>query len=299
MVPKDAQRSVQQPPLEAGVGQRLDALTVRLGAAGYDVASLQELRLEIEVLERPPGLVKRVTGRARVAAGRHWRNFVGELQESREVMGLLLGRVQGGQLSAEQRDKIRDQLVDLVKVFPAGIIAAANSAFPVPGTGMFTPWILARLDLMPSRWREAHLLRQLELQKQRLLEAGFADEAAQLGGIEDAVELEAARRDAVGADAGLLTHWDANRNGVWDPEERAAYKTELARLRDLAGRLSARKRWFLEDRGQVFGALRLSEVLDDDDLAEHLGDDGLLVCFDGKTGWVALPDLLGRAPRFS
>ncbi len=287
------------PPSDAGVGQRLEALTERLDAAGYDVASLQELRLEIEVLERPPGLVKRVTGRARAVAGRHWRNFVGELQESREVMALLVARVQGGRLTPEQRDMVRAQLVDLVKVFPAGIIAAANSAFPVPGTGMFTPWILARLDLMPSRWREAHLLQQLELQKQRLIALGFTDEAAQLDRIEDAVEAEAARRDAVGADAGLLTHWDANRNGVWDPDEKQAYRTELSRLRGLADRQRARKRWFFEDRGEVFGALRLSEVLDDEEFAEHLHDDGLLVCFDGKTGWVAMPDLLGREPQFS
>ena len=43
----------------------------------------------------------------------------------------------------------------------AGILAAANSTFPVPGTGLLTPWLLQRLGLMPSRWREAHLLLQL------------------------------------------------------------------------------------------------------------------------------------------
>lgn len=285
--------------LSAGAGRRLAALSRELGDAGFDATILLEIQLEIEVLERPPGLLARVTGRAKAAAERHWHNFVGELQESREVMGLLVARIRGERLGPEERDMIRAQLVDLVKVFPAGIIAAANSAFPVPGTGLFTPWILARLDLMPSRWREAHLLGKLAEQRERLLAEGFTAEAEQLQRIGDAVEAEAARREEVGADAGLLTHWDRNRNGVWDPEEIEAYLGALARIRELAARHRARKRWFLLDRGEIFGALRLSELLDDPEVAPHLGDDGLLVCYDGKTGWVALPDLLGRAPRFA
>ncbi|MEM7151792.1 MAG: hypothetical protein AAF799_03075 [Myxococcota bacterium] len=294
----DAEAPPSDPDERVEVGVRLAALTKQLGVAGYDIHELHEIQIELEVLERPPGLVRRVTGRVRTAAGRHWGNFVGELQESREVMGLLLGRIQGGPLSPEDRDKVRAQLVDLVKVFPAGLIAAANSAFPVPGTGMFTPWILARLDLMPSRWREAHLLTELHKHQERLRAQGFTKEAEQLGRIGDAVEAEAARREAVEANAGLLTHWDANRNGIWDPEEREEYLQELERLRGLLGRQRTRKKWFLEDRGEIFGALRLSEVIDDDDLGAHLEDDELLVCFDGKTGWVALPDLLGREPRF-
>lgn len=284
---------------ELGVRVRLDVLTRQLSDQGYDVESLRALDLELEVLERPQGLVRRMTSRALATAGRHWRNFVGELKESGEVMALLMGRLQGGRLSPEERDKIRAQLVDLVKVFPAGIIAAANSAFPVPGTGMFTPWILARLGLMPSQWREAHLIAQLHEQREQLLAVGLAEAAAELGELERQVHAQAARREQAGARASLLTHWDANRNGVWDPDERAAYVVELERMRALAQRFATRKRWFLDDRGQIFGALRLSELLDDPELEHHLEDDGLLVCFDGKTGWVALPDLLGRTPRFS
>lgn len=284
--------------LEEAVAARLAQLAVQLGEAGYDVGSLRELELEIEVLERPPGLLRRATVRVRSEAGRHWRNFVGELHESGKAMSLLVRRAAGRPLTAEERDEIRAQLVDLVKVFPAGIIAAANSAFPVPGTGMFTPWILARLDLMPSRWREAHLLEQLRQQQQRLRAEGFVHEAEQLAAIERDVEAAAVRREAVAAGAGPLTHWDANHNGVWDPEERQAYLEELTRLRALVPKHRTRKRWFLEDRGEIFGALRLSELLEDDDVREHLEDDDLLVCFDGKSGWVALPDLLGREPSF-
>lgn len=277
---------------------RLAALRRELDDAGFDASVLVELQLEIEVLERPPGLLARVAGRARAAAERHWENFVGELQESREVMALLAGRLRGERLSPEERDTIRAQLFDLVKVFPAGIIAAANSAFPVPGTGLFTPWILARLDLMPSRWREAHLLGKLAEERARLLAHGLTREAAELAEIGDAVAAEAARREEVGTGASLLTHWDRNRNGVWDPDEIDAYLRTLDRLRDHARHRRTRKRWFLLDRGEIFGALRLSELIEDPDVAAHLGDDSLLVCYDGKTGWVALPDLLGREPRF-
>ena len=278
--------------------ENLEEIVVRLAAQGYDTTELLELQLEIEVLERPPGLIKRMTVKARASAGRHWSAFMGELAESREAMGLGLRRIVGGQLSAEERDKVRAQLVDLVKVFPAGIIAAANSAFPIPGTGMFTPWILNRLGLMPSRWREAHLLDQLSKQQQRLSDAGYASAAEAIGRLHDQVERDAVQRETVGAGARLLTHWDANRNGRWDDDERAAYLAEMHRVRELAAKFAHRKQWYVEDEGEVFGALRLSELVDDDDVTDHLMNESLLVCFDGKSGWIAMPHLLGHTPHF-
>jgi hypothetical protein len=271
----------------------LSAIADQLDAEGYDVRSLRELQVEIEVLERPPGLLSRMTGRVRESAGRHWRNFVGELHESREAVGLLLGRAVGGELSPQEREKVREQLVDLVKVFPAGIIAAANSAFPVPGTGMFTPWILARLGLMPSRWREAHLLDQLHRQREKLEREGRTEAARQIAELQERIAAEADARDAVASNAQLLTHWDANQNGEWDPDEIAAYRDEVLKVRKLADRFAHRKRWYIEDQGAIFGALRLSELADDPELRDHLSDQALLVCYDGKSGWVALPDLLG------
>ena len=279
--------------------QSLHAIVIELQQQGYDAVELQSLELEFHVLERPPGLLTRMTAKARTSAGRHWSAFVGELQESKEAVGLGLRRMIGGELSAEERDKVRAQIVDLVKVFPAGLIAAANSAFPVPGTGVFTPWILNRLGLMPSRWREAYLLEQLRQHATRLSDAGHTSAAAALTRLRDEVERDADRRERVGRGARLLTHWDSNRNGVWDDDERAAYLREVARVRDLADRFAARKQWYIEDEGEVFGAVRLSELLDDGDLSEHLDNEALLVCYDGTSGWVALPHLLGRRPSFA
>ena len=68
-------------------------------------------------------------------------------------------------------------------------------------------------------------------------------------------------------------------------DEREAYAREVARLRGLLPRFATRKRWFLEHEGEVFGAVRLGEI----DVAAAAG---VLICFDGKSGWVALSDLL-------
>lgn len=279
--------------------QTLILVIDELGAQGYDVAALCELQVELDVLDRPPSLLGRMTTAARDTASRHWRNLVGELGESKEAMTIIAARVRGDVVSLEERDKVRAQLLDLVKVFPAGLIAAANSALPIPGTGLFTPWILTRLGLMPSRWREAHMLEQLREQRDRLRAHGCVRQADALEQLRTRIEHESDARHHVGHDAGLLTHWDANRNGAWDPEECHAYRRELDRMRELANRFAPRKQWFLEHEGEIFGALRLTELLEDPECREHLEDDCMVVCFDGKTGWVALPDLLGREPRFA
>jgi hypothetical protein len=274
----------------------LSILADELDATGYDAHELRGLQDELDALERPPGLLTRMSQAAHHAAARHWRHFVDELGESKEAMGLIVARIQGGRLSPEDADKIRAQLVDLVKIFPAGLIAAANSAFPLPGTGLFTPWILCRLGLMPSRWREAHLLETLRRQRKRLLAQGRVAQAHVLEELEHEIEREAEMREHVARDTRLLSHWDANGNGTWDPSERLAYRRALERVRVLARRHATKKRWFLEMEGEIYGALRLSELFDDGEVRSHLDDDDMLVCYDGKTGWVAMPHLLGREP---
>lgn len=277
----------------------LSEMADELSAQGYDGTHLRELQEELDSLDRPPGLLTRMTSAAKNVASKHWQAFVGELGESREAMSIVASRIKGQDITAEERDKVRAQLMDLVRVFPAGMIAAANSAFPVPGTGIFTPWILSRLGLMPSRWREAHLLDQLREERDKLRAAGRRQAADALDRLRDRIEHECDEREHIAEDANLLTHWDANNNGEWDPEERATYRRELDRVRGLAKRFATRKHWFMETEGEIFGALRLSELIDDPDCAGHLHDDEVLVCYEGKTGWVALPDLLGREPQFS
>ena len=277
----------------------LDQLTRELDADGYDTRTLLEIRVEMQLIDRPPSLISRMTKAAKNAASRHWGNLVGELSESKEAMSIIMARMRGDDVTAADRDKVRAQMMDLVKLFPAGLIAAANSAFPVPGTGLFTPWILSRLGLMPSRWRETHLLETLKKERDRLRATGHGKEADELEKLRVQLEHDVEEKEEAARSATLLTHWDRNRNGEWDDDEIAEYKQELEKLRGTAMRFSHRKHWFLETEGEIFGPLRLSELSDDPDCRDHLEDEDLLVCYDGKSGWVALPDLLGRDPQFN
>lgn len=259
----------------------------QLEAEGENAEELRALDDEYVALKRPPGLLKRLSTKALNVASQQWRNFVGELQESREAMQLIsVGMRKERDLTPEERDKIRAQMLDLVKMFPAGLIAAANSAFPVPGTGIFTPWILTKMNLMPSRWREAHLLDRLRAQQEKLRKAGHAKEADKLGRMVARIEHDAEEREKIASEARVLTHWDKNKNGKWDPDERVAYESEVEKLKRDLDATQARKAWYVEHEGEVFGAVRLSELDPDVHGAASL------VCYDGKSGWVRFADLL-------
>ena len=276
--------------------ETLSELAAQMEAEGYDATDLRELELELETAERPPGLLRRLGARAREAAAQHWERFVGELRESGEAMRLISGAMRGERtLSPEERDKVRSQVLDLVRIFPAGIIAAANSAFPIPGTGLFTPWILLRLGLMPSHWREAHVVEQLRKKQRAAQAAGRHEAARRFGAVAERIEQEAEQRDKVGHDADLLTAWDRNKNNRWDPSEIQAYRAELAKVKDLAQKFAARREWYFCENGEVFGAERLSELGDIDADGRSAR---LLVCYSGKTGWVSLAHVLGAEPTF-
>ena len=277
----------------------LSELVAEMEAEGLDATDLRELEAELEATERPPGLFRRLGVRAREAAARNWERFVGELRESGEAMRLISSAMRGERaLTPEERDKVRAQILDLVRIFPAGMIAATNSAFPIPGTGLFTPWILLRLGLMPSHWREAHVLEQLRKKQRAAAAEGNAETAKRIGAVAARIEHEAERRDAIRHDAELLTAWDRNGNERWDPSEIEAYLAELAKVRDLAQRFATRREWYFCEQGEVFGAERLSEVgtLAADDPEARTAR--LLVCFGGKTGWVSLAHVLGEEPTF-
>ncbi|MCH2108768.1 MAG: hypothetical protein MK135_05530 [Polyangiaceae bacterium] len=265
------------------IAERLEEVLI---ASGYRKAEVEELVAEAEALERPPGLLRRLGSGLRLKAKAQWQHIVGELEESKEAMALLSKGLAGGiELTREERDKVRAQLLDVVKVFPAGLIAAANSALPVPGTGLLTPWILARLGLMPTRWREAHLLDSLERRKVELLSRGDLLHAEQLKEISDRIESETCRREALALEVAKLSHWDENGNGVWDNSEKIAYSKAVLRVSDLVESRSSRKEWYIEKDQCIFGAIRLSEVLDEP------SSEKLLISHQGKTGWVLLADV--------
>ena len=267
---------------------RISDLADELQRQGVQARHLHELQEELDAIEQP-SVVARVSAAAREAAGRHWKHVVGELQESREIMGILTSRVrEGRKLSDEESDKVKTQVLDLLRLVPAGLLAAANSTFPIPGTGLLTPWLLQRLGLMPSRWREAHLLAELEQTERRLLAEGNTQAARAVHELAEDLEEEADAREAAQRDAALLAVWDADRDGEWDEEERAAYVEALAKIRKVAEVDRAKRTWFIRVEDRLFGPCRLTELPPLPAAA--------LVSHRTARGWVALDDLVGREP---
>lgn len=262
------------------------ALAQQLEARGADAHTLRELHMEMAALERPLGMLGRLRQRVGDLAKRNADRIRAELGESREMARIIRRRVARQEVSEDELILVREQLFDLMRVVPAALVVATNYTLPVPGTSFLTPWMLARLGLLPTRWREARILETLQKEAARLRDAGFDDLADELGDIEQTVEVEADARAQAQHDAALLTHWDANQDGIWQAEEQAAYLTEVQRLAVLAPSVGLRRRWFLQTDGRIFGPLALPSLSDLDTELE------LLVCYDGKSGWVDLRDLL-------
>jgi hypothetical protein len=269
---------------------QLQDLINHLSQTGIDVGSLKMLHQELETIEHPT-LFSKVKGNLTAAVKRQWGHVVGEVSESRQMMVLLQTKIQGKvELSAAERDSIKSQLTDLLRLVPASMIAATNSILPIPGTSLLTPWLLNRMGLLPSRWREAHILNGLKKRRLELSQSGMDAAATKIEEIEHQIEEEADRRSALEEQSALLPWWDTNNNGIWDEDEVAAYQIELDKLIALAIRHASSLRWFYLYEQQVFGPLRISQLKGIDSQIS------LLICFDGKSGWVKYSDLLAGMP---
>ncbi len=261
------------------MSDRIRRLADELEAQGIDVAHLRPLQDELDVVEQP-GMVRRLSRRALDTAKRQWELAVGEVRESREMFALVGKRARSRQkLSPEEADTVRSQLADLLRLVPATLVVATNQVLPLPGTSLLTPYLLKRLGLMPSRWRESHLLWELQKEAETLHAAGRHRAAERVEALQHELEEEADAREAAEEHAYVLTHWDADGNGVIDAEEQRAYDEACEEVRGLAGRFAHRRRWYLFTEGGVVGPVRLTEL-------EDVGP--VMVSYDGRTGWVAL-----------
>ena len=268
--------------------ERLKRVNAKLEALGVEVGDLRSLEDEVALSERPPGFLGKVGRKVKGSMKTQWSNLSAEVGETGETFRLLARRIkQKEPLNAEESDKVRTQLIDFVKVVPAGTLAAVSMALPIPGSFLVMPLVLNKMGLMPSRWRDAYVLEKLRKKAARLRAEGLEAEAHELDALRVEVEAEADQREEVARKAGLLTQWDANDNGVWDEEEKEAYRKELAHLHGLLETKGVRKRWFLRLGPETWGPVRLSELLAE---AEELDED-LLVCYRGRSGWVDLQDL--------
>ncbi len=257
---------------------RRRGLTERADAVG-------ELDRAVAALERPAGIVGRLTAAARGEAARQWRLALEEWGESRDALRLMRERARGRALTPDEVDAVRGQALDLVRTVPAGVLAAASALVPLPGFMLLTPWMLRRLDLLPSRWREEALLDRLQREAHRLRESGEEAGAMHLAAVAEDLEDRSERREELARAAALRTHWDLDGDGRISDGERTAYDAEVARLVAVAASGGARRRWFLMLGGDVFGPLRWVETAAPDASLR------LLVCLDGESGWVRLADV--------
>lgn len=258
---------------------------------GDEAAELEQLTAEIALLDRPVGVLRRLTDGLRAEAAHHWRLAVQELRDSREAWDLIVDRVQGRTLSDIEADTVKAQALDALRTVPAGLLTAATAMVPLPGFMLVTPWMLQRLGLLPSRWREAAVRDRLRTRSTSLRGRGEHGVADQLDEVLAELEIRHLRRRDVAARSALLTHWDFNDDGEIDAEEQALYDAELGRLARLVPEVAAGRRWYLQLHGDVFGPVRWGET------GEADSEMPVFVCLDGESAWVGLA-ALRRAAGF-
>ena len=276
---------------EASV-DRLKKLRSSLIEAGLCPDALESIEIEMAANDCPPGFLGKLKGRTKKLLRNHYGHLKGELFETSEIFCILKEKiVKKKALDAEEKSKIKAQMSDLVKMFPAGMFTALNACLPVPGTSLLTPLLLAKMKLLPSRWRDAHVLEKLRAEGKKLTPKGI--ESEQLVKLDEALDKQRKKQDAVSLNANLLTHWDVNRNGEWDRDEKIAYRDELKKLGEIIKRKAMVQNWFIRLCTETWGPFPIGRIMN---VAPELDED-LMVCWAGKSGWVDIQDLYEGKPQ--
>jgi len=133
-------------------------------ATGVDAAALSQLEAEVaafyrdhkdalaalRLAETPEGLPHALTTRLEAAVLDNLDRLLQEIRETRELAELLAKAAAGGALTAADKVKIREQLIDLAKTIPALAIFAA------PGGMLLLPILFKLLpfNLLPSSFTD-------------------------------------------------------------------------------------------------------------------------------------------------
>lgn len=252
--------------------QKIKEIIQKMQHLGLETNHLDDIQSELQALEKP--WLAKITH----SVQKHFQFVQGEIRETKEMASLL--RKGMNNLTEDEKETVKRQLLDFAKIVPAGLIAATNAILPIPGTSIFTPMLLQKAGLLPTQWNEAYLLELLQKEESRLRSQGLLELAGQLHTISTDIHTHTNNK-AVHLD--VLLHWDANNNGVWDPEEIEAYQQECKRVQDLARSKTHAQAWYVCQHGLVFGPITFAK------LPKH--DEDLLVRYEYKTKWVALVDL--------
>ena len=142
---------------EAGEVEYVEHLAQAVGIDAAAVAKMEkevadfyrdhkDALLALRLAEMPEGLPHALTTRLEAAVLDNLDRLLQEINETRELGELLAKASVGGALSAEEKAKVREQLIDLAKTIPALAIFAA------PGGMLLLPILLKLLpfNLLPS-----------------------------------------------------------------------------------------------------------------------------------------------------
>jgi hypothetical protein len=104
----------------------------------------------LRLAETPEGLADALTSRLQAAIADNLDRILQEIRETGELAQLLARASAGGTLSAEEKAKVREQLIDVAKTIPALAIFAA------PGGMLLLPLLVKLLpfNLLPSSFSD-------------------------------------------------------------------------------------------------------------------------------------------------
>lgn len=253
----------------------------------HEAQRFRETQEELELLS-PNGRVNELTQHLKDRAREQWKLIIGEAQETADLVELINKRILSGErLSRDEQKQARAQVLDLMKLVPAGLIATMSALSPVPMTLAFTPVVLRKLGLLPSRWREAHVLETLREQAKHLENLGQSREASQISSIITQVEVQADVREANQSDALLLSYWNSEEHGALSEKDLNAYHFVVGTLRILKQSESNQRVWYLQNNDQILGPLRLDEISE-----RTSRNSSYLTCHERTLKWVKLSDII-------
>ena len=259
--------------------EKLLKLLKKLEENGVDTNEILHLEAAIQTTKKP------MHKRAIEILKANWKRVKGEISESKRLTMLLKkSQVEGSSsLTTDEKKFVQEQLIDFFRIFPASLIAGVNAVLPIPGTGLLTPLILKKLGLLPSRWREANMLQTLQNTHLKLRSSGDTETLKLMEELQQDLDNEVEQRKV----CDLLVVWDANRNGIWDENEKITYQNELIRTLPYVQTFAKERSWFILHDGLVFGPSEFGNIPKD--------IPSILVRFKDQTKWVDLRDLLHEA----
>lgn len=238
--------------------------SLRAKGLTHEAENLEELREEAAGLWGVGKLVGGVAKGVSEMASAQWELLNRELSESREVLDLVRRRMSGEirSFSPEEEQLVRGQIADVFRMVPATALALA----PVPGIALITPFVLKKLNLLPSAWREAHMIDRLQSTAEQLEQKGEREEAARMRRMVESLRERQAdladRARTLRRHPAVRVLYDFNMDGVIDDDEWALLKADREALAQRVRERPEEGEWYFTTDGAVEGPLRLRELLE-------------------------------------